>query len=278
MAEYCKFPPKEPRLLTPEQQAALDVVEKPANRGKRASSKKETTEGDSSKPAKSRKRKSAKDDSSKPKKIKKMAKKSKTPSPSGSDHNEEDDKEEIPHHESPRGNTPPQSPTPTHPLNDKIPSPPLSPSKTTVPLLVAPTPPPTTSQTTAPPPVSTIPVSITPLPPPIISHATTTTTTQSTVNVNVSDTGANIETVPPVTSKPLSPTPSSDSNPILGGAKFEFDSTYYSPYRIPSEEDEYAPTTKKQIDSIHETLDLLIDSTKKYNDVALKSFMDTSLH
>ena len=43
MADYGKLPPKQPRVLSPEQQAALDAVDKPSNRGKRVTVKKETT-------------------------------------------------------------------------------------------------------------------------------------------------------------------------------------------------------------------------------------------
>ena len=68
MATYRKLPPKEPRVLSPEQQAALDAVDKPGNRGKRVTLKKETTKEDQSKPSKSKKRKSEKGASSKPKK------------------------------------------------------------------------------------------------------------------------------------------------------------------------------------------------------------------
>lgn len=55
MAEYRKLPPKEPRVLTPEQQVALDAVDKPGNRGKRTTTKKESTEEDKNKVSKSRK-------------------------------------------------------------------------------------------------------------------------------------------------------------------------------------------------------------------------------
>ena len=72
-----------------------------------------------------------------------------------------------------------------------------------------------------------------------------TTTTDSSVKINISDVGANTEDPPKVTNKPISPIHSSESSPILGGAEFEFDSTYYSPYRIPSDEDETTPVTKQ---------------------------------
>ncbi|XP_023729154.1 proline-rich receptor-like protein kinase PERK2 [Lactuca sativa] len=176
-----------------------------------------------------------------------MAKKFKSPSPSSSKNEEEDEEEEI-HHVSPRGNTHPRSPTPTEPLHDKLPTPPPSP-KQTVPISVAPVPPLTTSQTTTsippPPPVTTIPIFTTPIPPPIISQSTSTTIPEPTIRVNVSDTGATTETEPPVTSKPLSPSPSTDSGATLGGATDEFVSIYYSPYRLPTDDDDEALVTRQ---------------------------------
>ncbi|XP_023738291.1 uncharacterized protein LOC111886287 [Lactuca sativa] len=237
-------------------QAALDEVEKPAKRGKKANPKKDETEGQSSKPAKSKKRKCEKGDSSAPKKVKRMGRRTKTPSPSSSEKNDEQSagvEEEEQQEGSPRENTPPRSPTPDDVINDFVPTPPPYPPKTTVQVSVAPPPPPTSqpTSTVAPPPVRTTLISSTPSPPPIFSQATFTTTpiitsiTDSSVKVNTSDVGAKIEDPPKVTTEPISPTHSSDSGPILGGAKFEFDSTYYSPYKIPSDEDKSAPATKQ---------------------------------
>ncbi|XP_052627004.1 uncharacterized protein LOC111900825 [Lactuca sativa] len=214
-----------------------------------------------------------------------MEKKSKSPSPPNSDNDEEDEEEEIQHHESPRGTTPPHSPTPTKPLNDKVPTPPPSPPKTIVPTLVAPIPPPPTSQTTTfvppPPPVSSIPISTTPLTPPIFSQATTTTIpttiiTEPPVNFNISDMGADTEAEPPVISKPFSPSPSTDSGDTLGGDNVEFDSTYYSPYRLPTDDDEESHVSRQQLQSIVDKLDQLLASKKSYHDVVLKDFMDTA--
>lgn len=55
MAEYRLLPPKNPRQLTPEMQVALDDVEKPTKRGKKADSKKVATDEPSSNPVKSKK-------------------------------------------------------------------------------------------------------------------------------------------------------------------------------------------------------------------------------
>ncbi|XP_023754465.1 uncharacterized protein LOC111902886 [Lactuca sativa] len=261
ISDYKLLPPKSPRKLTLEMQVALDEVEKPAKRGKKAVVKKEATEEPSSKPTKSKKRKTDKGDSSTPKKVKKMARRKLTPSPSPSELKDEQsasDDEEEQHEGLPRVQvtiaTPPSSS-----------SPPVS--------------------TIAPPPlVSSTPITTAPLPPLIFSKPTFTTTSiitstiDSFVNVNTSDVGAKTEEPPKVTTEPISPTPSSGSNPVLGGAEFEFDSTYYRPYHIPDEEDESAPATKQQIDSIHEKLDSLLDSTTKYNDVVLKAFRDIALN
>ncbi|KAL7602795.1 hypothetical protein Lser_V15G20307 [Lactuca serriola] len=184
-----------------------------------------------------------------------------------------------------RGNTPPRPPTPEEVVDDSVPTPPSSPPKTTAQDSV---PPPPVSQPASiiasPPPVTSPPIIIASIPTPVFSKAAFTTTpiitstTDSSVNVNTSDVGAKTEESLKVTTEPISPTPSDDSSPVLGRAEFEFDSTYYSAYRIPSKEDESAPTTKQQIDSVHEKLDTLIDSTKKYIDGVLKAFMDTALH
>ncbi|XP_052621138.1 leucine-rich repeat extensin-like protein 2 [Lactuca sativa] len=234
MAEYRLIPPKNPRQLTPEMQAALDEVEKTAKRGKKADSKKLETEEPSSKPVKSKKRKAEKAASSAPKKVKKMARKPKTPSPSSYgnvDEQNADEEEEDQHEGSPRGNTPPRSPTPEGNLNDSVPTPPSSPPKTTVQVSVAPIPPSPTTQTTTivppPPPVSSIPLCKTPLPPPIFSQATITstpiilTTTESPAQVNTSDVGEKTEDNPKITTEPISPTHSSESGPVLGGTDFE---------------------------------------------------------
>ncbi|KAL7618601.1 hypothetical protein Lser_V15G04328 [Lactuca serriola] len=275
ISDYKFHPPKHPRQLTPEMQEALEEVEKPTKRGKKSITKKEDITDYSSKPVKSKKRKADKGDSSTSKKVKKMAQKKHTPSPSPSELKDEQfagEDEEEQHEGSPWGNTPPRTPTPVDIVDDSVPTPPLSPPKTTVRVTIAPPPPsssPLVSTIAPPPPASSTPITTAPLPPPIFSNATFTTTPiitstiDSSVNVNTSDVGEKTEEPPNVTTEPLSPTPSSDSNPVLGGADFEFDSTYYSPYRIPSEEDESAPVTKQQIDSVHEKLDSLLASTTK---------------
>ncbi|XP_023771707.1 flocculation protein FLO11-like [Lactuca sativa] len=247
-------------------------MENPAKRGKRAVTKKVETKGPSTKTVKSKKQKAEKSASSAPKKVKKMEQSA-------------DEEEVVQHKGSPRGSTPPRSPTPTEQLNNKVATPPPSPLKTTVQVSVAiPIPPtqPTQHTTTVPPPppVSTIPICTAPLPPPIISQSIIitspliTTTNESIVKVNVSDTGANSEIKTHVTPKPLSPSPSSDSAPTLGGDSFDFDSAYFSPYRLPTDEDEEAQVTRQQVQSLDEKLDRFLASSSKYNDVVMKAFLD----
>ncbi|XP_023757062.2 classical arabinogalactan protein 9-like [Lactuca sativa] len=175
-----------------------------------------------------------------------MARRNLTSSPSHSGPKDEQsvgDDDEGQHKGSHRGNTPPRSPTPVDLVNDSVPTPPPSPPKTTFQVTVAPPPPSSTPlvSTIAPlPPVISTPITTAPLPPPIFSNATITSTPiitstiDSSININTSDVGAKTEEPPKVTTEPPSPTPSSDSNPILRGADFEFDSTYYSPYQIPT--------------------------------------------
>ena len=62
-------------------------------------------------------------------------------------------------------------------------------------------------------------------------------------------------TEPPLTTTPLSPTQSTETNTVIGGEKLEFDSTYFSPYRVQSDDDEYAPLTKRHLKAVIDKLD-----------------------
>ncbi|KAL7619013.1 hypothetical protein Lser_V15G04290 [Lactuca serriola] len=256
--------------MEPRVHAALDAVDKPENQGKRV--KKETTEKDESKPSKLKKRKSEKESSSKLKKVKRMARKSKSPTPP--DSGNDDDEVMESRQESPRGNTPPKSPTPTESPSHKLPTPPPSPkSKVTVSVVLTSTsistPPvtsisiPTTTFTTtisqAPPVsctlVSSTPISTIPLPP-IITQTTTTTLPEQTVEVNVSNMGETTDIQPPVITKPLSPTNSTGSGATL---------------------DNDAPVNRQHLQSIHEKLDQLLEDNKAYGGVVLKAFVETAI-
>ncbi|XP_023734577.1 uncharacterized protein LOC111882443 [Lactuca sativa] len=252
MAEYRKLPPIGPRVLSPEQQAALDALDKPNNRGKRIS-KKEPTEGGNSKSSKSTKRKTGEGDSShqKKKKIKKMARSSKSPTPPRSEHDDENE-EEVP--------SPPPSPKQTIPLSDPIITPLVS-----------------SQQTTLPPPPPIIPISTTHLSSPILPESTTTTNPNPTVNVNVSDTGATTVTETPVVTKPFYPIHSTNSGATFGGENDEYDSTYFSPYRLPTDDDIDTPFTTQHLQEIHEKPDCLLDDSKAYSGVVLKAFLETAI-
>ncbi|KAL7595963.1 hypothetical protein Lser_V15G29771 [Lactuca serriola] len=200
--------------------------------------------------------------------------------PSDQDQLKSNEGENVHLESSPRGNTHPRSPTLEVRFNEFGPTPPPSPSPTTVPILMAPVPPPVTSQRT-----STTPIASTaPLPPPIITQATTTTTTtEPPVVVNVSDTRAATKGIDiPVTSKPLSPPPSTESDTVLGVADMEYDSIYYSPYHVLSDDDDDAPITKRHLKDVNEKLDRLLassstSSNSAYSDTAVKALIETSI-
>ncbi|XP_052622726.1 pollen-specific leucine-rich repeat extensin-like protein 1 [Lactuca sativa] len=266
MADYNKLHSIEPRVLTPEQQAVLDALDQPSGRGKRVCVKKETTEAKTSKPSKSKKQKTETESSSKPKKIKRMARKPKGPTPPPSD--DEDDQEADSPHESPRGKTPPRSPSPIP--EDKIPTPPPSPKqfppKPETVKIPTPTPPPPPS------PKPTPPKQPTPTPTPEIPVLVV-----LTVGVNVSHTGAPTVSETPATPIPPSPTKSTDSGATLGVDNDEYDSTHFSPYRLQLDEDTEGPINRQHLDSIHEKLDKLLADTKAYGGVVLKAFVEAAI-
>ncbi|KAL7588513.1 hypothetical protein Lser_V15G41268 [Lactuca serriola] len=206
-----------------------------------------------------------------------MTRKSNSLTPPHSDN--DDGEEEESRKESPRVNTPPRSPTPI--ADDKIPTPPPSPKQTPptptpkVPVSVVPT---STIETSLPPPpVSSVSIRITPFSNPIITPVTTTTLPEQTARVNVSDTGTLTGTEAPVISKTLSPIHSTEFGNTLGGDNDEYDSTYFSPYRLQSDEDTDAPVNQQHLHSIHEKLDQLLADTKTYGGVVLKAFLETAI-
>ncbi|KAL7601420.1 hypothetical protein Lser_V15G24050 [Lactuca serriola] len=110
-------------------------------------------------------------------------------------------------------------------------------------------------------------------------HEATTTTAE--VRTNVSDTGVPTKapeptpttehtsapeptstTEPPPSPPPSYPAHSADNEePFLGGENMTFDSVYYSPYQIHSDDDDDAPVTKKHLKELHEKIDSLIASS-----------------
>lgn len=89
------------------------------------------------------------------------------------------------------------------------------------------------------------------------------------------------QTEPPTfqTEYPTSPSPSSESDTILGGEYLNFKSTYFSPYRVQSDDDEDAPVTKRNLKDLHNKLDTLIASTSTsssgYFEVAVLGILET---
>ncbi|CAH1431384.1 unnamed protein product [Lactuca virosa] len=276
--EYKKLPPTGPRQLTPEMQRSLDAADKPAKRGKKGDQRKNEKEGPSSKAAMPKKRKSeqAAPFAYKKRKIKKKAPKPKAPSSSDSEYvpfdqqpeRESSNSEHSQDESSLRGDSPP--PSPADQVNRN--SPPSSPTRS-VPITIAPCPPPIFSTT----------VTSKPIPTPLFIKITTTTTTptEPQVRVNVSDTGAPTSgTETPITSKPLSPPHSNESDTVIGGEDADFDSFYFSPYRVQSDDDDDAPVTKRHLKDLNEKLDKLIasassSSTTEYIEAAVKALFST---
>ncbi|KAL7582391.1 hypothetical protein Lser_V15G42272 [Lactuca serriola] len=253
--EFCRSGPRE---LTPDMIKSIHDADRPVPRGKKNEKGKDKKVVKGAKGPSPKKRKPTKAAQSPPLKKRKTQprRKLKLASSSSESEGESSDSEE-----SPRGNTPPRSPTPeVHVSSLPVSSPPITISVSI---------PPITSTTQIPP--TSIPV-----PPPLFTEATTTT---AEVRTNVSDTGAPTkapEPTPTPTTEhtstpeptftteppPSSPTHSADNEePFLGGENMTFDSVYYSPYQVQIDDDDDAPVTKKHLKEIHEKIDSLIASS-----------------
>ncbi|KAL7614214.1 hypothetical protein Lser_V15G07192 [Lactuca serriola] len=257
---YKEFRRSGPRELTPEMIKSIHEADKPAPRGKKTKKGKDKQVGKGAKGPSPKKRKPTKAAHSPPLKKRKTRSRRKLILASSSSESEEEKSDSD---ESPRGNTPPRSPTPEVHFSSS----PISSLPVTIPISI----PPITSTTQIPP--TSIPV-----PPPIFTEATTTT---AEVRTNVSDTRAPTKAPEPTptteptsqpeptstTKPPPSPPPSSlaksteDEEPFLGGEDMTFDSVYYSPYQVQSDDDEDAPVTKKHLKELHEKIDSLIASS-----------------
>ncbi|KAL7609583.1 hypothetical protein Lser_V15G13547 [Lactuca serriola] len=267
---YKEFKRSGLRDLTPEMLKSIHDVDKPAPRGKKADKRKQVVKG--AKGLSPKKRKPTRAAQSPQQKRRKTQPRRKLVIASSSS---ESEGESSDFDDSPRGNTPPRSPTPeVHVSTSPISSPPK-----TIPIFI----PPITSTTQIP------PTSI-PIPPPVFTEATTTTTAD--VRTNVSDTGVHTdapkstptpettpapeptptpETTQPepthTTKPPASPPPSSPGNalegeePLLGGENMTFDSVYYSPFQVQSDDDDDAPVTKRHLQELHDKIDSLIASS-----------------
>ncbi|XP_052621019.1 gibberellin-regulated protein 14-like [Lactuca sativa] len=256
LQRYMKRPSVGPRELTPAMIRSIEEADKPAKRGKKPETQKEG-------PAQ-------------PKKQKKPARRLilQSSSDSGSkyvppkhknDPSLESERESSDEEASGRGDTPPRSPTPEILVRSNPPSPP----PVTIPFSIPPISPITTSQT-----FTIIPIST-----PIFTDTTTTTTTTKphfTVP-NPPVTEPPVTTEPPPTSKPLSPTQSTETTPILGGEDSKFDSMYFSPYRVQSDDDDDEPVTKRHLKAVNEKLDQLLSSSSSgaYSEAALKALFSS---
>nr|KAJ0210234.1 hypothetical protein LSAT_V11C400205970 [Lactuca sativa] len=96
-------------------------------------------------------------------------------------------------------------------------------------------------------------------------------------NPEIPGTEPPITTEPPPTSKPLCPTQSIETTLILGGEDLEFDSTYFSPYRVQSDDDDDEAVTKRHLKAVNEKLDQLLSSSSSgaYSKVALKALFSS---
>ncbi|CAI9279546.1 unnamed protein product [Lactuca saligna] len=273
LQQYRKHLSLGPRELTLAMVRSIDEANELEKRGKKAETQKEA---EVSKPTKAKtplKRKSDRAVTSppKPKKLKKPARtlilqsssdsdseyvppQHKIASPSASERESSDEEA------SGRGDTPPRSPTPEIPVRSHPPSPPLATIPVSIPpIFLIPT---------------TQPFTTIPIPTPIFTDTTTTTTgARSTAPTPPITTEPPVTTEPPPTSKPLSPTQSTETTLILGSEDLEFDSTYFSPYRVQSNDDDDEPVTKHHLKAVNEKLDQLLSSSTSdtYSEDALKS-------
>ncbi|XP_052627464.1 flocculation protein FLO11-like [Lactuca sativa] len=161
-----------------------------------------------------------------------------------------------------RGDTPPRSPSPEIPVRSQPPYPPL----VTIPVSIPPIFPIPTTQ-----PSTTILI-----PTPIFTNTTTNTTTTGAHSTAPTPP---VTTEPPTTTKPLSPTPSTETTPVLGGEDLEFDSTYFSPYRVQSDEDDDEPVAKHHLKAVNDKLDQLLSSSSfgAYSEAALKALFSSAV-
>ncbi|KAL7591659.1 pollen-specific leucine-rich repeat extensin-like protein 2 [Lactuca sativa] len=278
LQQYRKRSSSGPRELTPAMIRSIEEADKPTKRDKKPDTQKE---GPVIKPTKGqtpKKRKSDKAATSQaqPKKQKKPARRLILQTTSDSDSEyvppkhkntppSESESESSDEEASGRGDTPPRSPTPEIPVRSNPPSPP----PITIPVSIPPISPIPTTQ-----PFTTIPI-----PTPIFTDTTTTTTTTKPYFTvpNPPVTEPPVTTEPPPTSKPLSPTQSTEITPILGGEDVEFDSTYFSPYQVQSDDDDNEPVTKRYLKVVNEKLDQLLSSSSSgtYSKAALKALFSS---
>ncbi|KAL7595628.1 hypothetical protein Lser_V15G29607 [Lactuca serriola] len=285
-----EFKQSGPRELTPEMLKSIHNADKPVHRGKKADKGKpvtQATEGPSP-----RKRKQTKPTQSPQPKRRKTQPKRKLVIPSSSSdlEGESSDSDGSQGGETPqRGNTPPRSPTPDMDIHvSPVPSrpqtiptsiPTITPT-TTIPPTSFPIPPPIfTTATETPPITETAPV--TEPPQTETQHTTEPTHTQPPPETTPPHTQPEPTqtTTPPASPPPPSPDHASDGdNPFLGGDNMTFDSVYYSPFQVQSDEEDDGPVTKKHLKELNEKVDLLLASSSNQqsslSEAALQKIVD----
>ncbi|KAL7597884.1 hypothetical protein Lser_V15G24275 [Lactuca serriola] len=300
-----EFKQSGPRELTQEMLKSIHDADKPVSRGKKAEKGKQVAKG--AKGPSPKKRKATKPAQSPQQKRRKTKPKRKLIIASSSDESEGESSDSDSSQRGntpPRGSTPPRSPTPDMEIhNSPIPSPtqtiptsiPTIIPTTNIPKTSFPIPPPIfTDATTATAKVTTN-VSDTGVhtdatePPPVTEpiHTTETqqppepTPTQTPTEPTPTHTQPepNHTTTPPASPLPPSPGHASDGdNPFLGGENMQFDSVYFSPFQVQSDNDEEAPVTKKHLKELHEKVDLLIasssNSQSSLSEAALQKIVD----
>ncbi|CAI9263314.1 unnamed protein product [Lactuca saligna] len=285
MKAYKDFRPSGPRELSAEMVQSINDADKPATRGKKPEQGKIKKGAKGAKGPFPKKRKPSKPDLSPPAKKKKVQPRRKLILSSSSKDSEENHSDSY---ESARGETPPHSPGHEVHVSSKPPSPSPIPTSS-IPIITSSISIPSISNPISIPPITTsLQTTTTSLPPPLFTEATTTTTRE--VLTNVSNTGVStsqpeptsapeptITTEPPTA--PLSPTPSAETETFLGGEDTVFDSIYYSPYQLQSDDDDDAPVTKKHIKELHEKIDNIVasssSSTSHFSEAAIQGMVES---
>ncbi|KAL7582410.1 hypothetical protein Lser_V15G45692 [Lactuca serriola] len=266
--------PSGPRELTPDMLRSIHDADKPVARGKKADKGKKPSKAPKPTPKKRKQPKAA--SSPKPKRRKTQPKRTLVLSSTSSEsEGRSSDSEGSQGDESPqRGNTPPRSPTPEMELHQSpVPSPPP-----TIPIsipTITPTIPPTSFP--IPPPIFTTSTET----PPVTEPPQTETHTQSPPETNPPPTqpAPTKPITPPTSPPPPSPEDASDGDDqYLGGDHLNFDSVYYSPFQVQSDEEDDAPVTKKHLRALNEKVDQLLASSSNQqsslSEAALQRIVD----
>ncbi|KAL7590355.1 hypothetical protein Lser_V15G35622 [Lactuca serriola] len=270
-----------PRELTPDMLRSIHDADKPVARGKKGDKGKQVSKAP--KGPSPKKRKQQKPASSPQPKRRKTQPKRKFLIPSSSSESEggSSDSKGSQGDESPqRGNTPSRSLTPEMELHQSpVPSPPP-----TIPISIPtinPTIPPTSFP--IPPPIFTTSTETQPVTetPPVTEPPQTETHTPPPPETNPPPTQpeSTKPTTPPASPPPQSPEDASDGDDqYLGGDHMNFDSVYYSPFQVQSDEEDDAPVTKKHLRELNEKVDQLLASSSNQqsslSEAALQKIVD----